>query len=87
MPNPFRVVHVLAFVTMAILYLAIPNAPPDFIRFNVRDSQPHLALAHSLAMAAGTHVTSSRIYLYHNNPAAGSSSPNPDFSTKVSLKG
>ena len=38
---------------IALLYLGVPNARPDFTRFNAHDSESYLALAHSLANGRG----------------------------------
>ena len=42
-----------AFLALAVLYVAIPNARPDFTRFNAHDSESYLALADSLVHGRG----------------------------------
>ena len=43
----------LLLAAIAIFYLAVPNARPDFTRFNCHDSESYLALAHNLAYGNG----------------------------------
>ena len=46
-------VRVVAFALLAAFYLAIPNARPDFSRFNCHDSESYLALSDSLFHGRG----------------------------------
>jgi hypothetical protein len=46
-------VRATIFCVIAMLYLALPNARPDFSRFNAHDSESYLALSHSLVHGRG----------------------------------
>lgn len=48
--NRFRAA---VFLIIACLYLAVPNARPDFTRFNCNDSESYLSLAWNLAHGGG----------------------------------
>lgn len=45
--------RIAALLALTVFYLAIPNARPDFTRFNCHDSESYFALAHSLAHGRG----------------------------------
>jgi hypothetical protein len=45
--------RIAAFLAIAILYLAVPNARPDFTRFNCNDSESYVALAYNLVHGRG----------------------------------
>ncbi len=45
--------RLIALLGLAVLYYAIPNARPDFTRFNCHDSESYLALSYSLTHGLG----------------------------------
>lgn len=45
--------RLVVWLAIAALYYAIPNARPDFTRFNCHDSESYLSLAHSLTHGRG----------------------------------
>ncbi len=62
-PGPTRVAILLA---LTLFYLAIPDARPDFTRFNCSDSESYLALSYGLAHGLGyTRSMSEERYLPH----------------------
>jgi hypothetical protein len=66
--------RLLGFVAIATLYLAIPNARPDFTRFNCQDSSSYLALAQSLAHGRGyTRSLVADVYVPHTTWPPGTS--------------
>jgi Dolichyl-phosphate-mannose-protein mannosyltransferase len=49
----WRAVGVVTLTLTATLYVAVPNARPDFSRFNCHDSESYLALAYGLSHGLG----------------------------------
>ncbi len=45
--------RIVVFCVVALIYVSIPNARPDFTRFNCHDSESYLALSGSLVHGAG----------------------------------
>jgi len=48
-----RIMRLFVFSLVCALYFIIPNARPDFTRFNCHDSESYLALAHSVVHGRG----------------------------------
>ena len=46
-------IRISIFILIAAFYLAIPNARPDFTRFNCHDGESYVALAYNLAHGRG----------------------------------
>jgi hypothetical protein len=63
---------VLVTTFLLAFYLVIPNARPDFGRFNAHDSESYLALSHSLVHGRGyTRSLDNRYYVPHTVWAPG----------------
>jgi Dolichyl-phosphate-mannose-protein mannosyltransferase len=51
--NKITIVRMTTFSLIGTLYLVIPNARPDFTRFNCHDSESYVALAYNLTHGRG----------------------------------
>lgn len=64
--NLFAILRAAFFALIAVLYIAIPNARPDFTRFNCNDSESYLSLAWNLSHGRGyTRSLAEGIYIPH----------------------
>ncbi|MBE0671049.1 MAG: glycosyltransferase family 39 protein [Anaerolineales bacterium] len=49
----YAMCRIVVFLLLAVFYFAIPNARPDFTKFNANDSEHYLALSYSLVNGIG----------------------------------
>ena len=67
-----KLIRIVFLVLISIFYFAVPNARPDFSRFNCHDSESYLALTHSLVHGRGyTRSMIDGMYIGHTTWAPG----------------